>query len=63
MDLQSLKDAAANISLYDIKAGVRKVQNGASMDTVLPVVHELIKYDSCHELYGDGGKGARGHEQ
>lgn len=28
MDLNSLKEAAANLSLYDIKAGVRKVQNG-----------------------------------
>ncbi|CAG8953186.1 hypothetical protein HYFRA_00003386 [Hymenoscyphus fraxineus] len=27
MDFNSLKDAAANLSLYDIKAGVRKVQN------------------------------------
>ncbi|RDW73217.1 hypothetical protein BP6252_07124 [Coleophoma cylindrospora] len=27
MDLNSLKEAAASISLYDIKAGVRKVQN------------------------------------
>jgi epsin len=30
MDFASLKEAAANISLYDIKAGVRKVQNGES---------------------------------
>ena len=28
MDLNSLKDTVANLSLYDIKAGVRKVQNG-----------------------------------
>ncbi|KAL3422171.1 epsin-3 [Phlyctema vagabunda] len=27
MDLNTLKEAAANLSLYDIKAGVRKVQN------------------------------------
>ncbi|KAK1829930.1 putative golgi to endosome transport protein [Podospora conica] len=27
MDLNSLKDTVANLSLYDIKAGVRKVQN------------------------------------
>ncbi|TVY44937.1 ENTH domain-containing protein [Lachnellula subtilissima] len=27
MDLNSLKEAAANLSLYDLKAGVRKVQN------------------------------------
>lgn len=28
MDFQSLKDQVANLTLYDIKAGVRKVQNG-----------------------------------
>ena len=30
MDLNSLKEAAANLTLYDLKAGVRKVQNGRS---------------------------------
>lgn len=30
LDLNSLKEAAANLSLYDLKAGVRKVQNGQS---------------------------------
>jgi len=28
MDFNSLKDTVANLSLYDLKAGVRKVQNG-----------------------------------
>ena len=28
MDLNSLKEQVSNLSLYDIKAGVRKVQNG-----------------------------------
>ena len=28
MDLNSLKDQVSNLTLYDIKAGVRKVQNG-----------------------------------
>lgn len=28
MDLNSLKDTVSNLSLYDLKAGVRKVQNG-----------------------------------
>ena len=28
MDFNSLKEQVASISLYDIKAGVRKVQNG-----------------------------------
>lgn len=28
MDLSSLKEQVSNLTLYDIKAGVRKVQNG-----------------------------------
>lgn len=28
MDLGSLKEQVTNLSLYDLKAGVRKVQNG-----------------------------------
>ena len=31
MDFSSLKDQVTNLSLYDIKAGVRKVQNGKSL--------------------------------
>lgn len=38
MDLQSLKDAAANLSLYDLKAGVRKVQNGMPLTSQMPAV-------------------------
>ena len=30
MDLSSLKDQVSNLTLYDLKAGVRKVQNGES---------------------------------
>lgn len=29
MDFASLKDQVSNLTLYDLKAGVRKVQNGA----------------------------------
>jgi hypothetical protein len=29
MDFASLKDQVTNLTLYDLKAGVRKVQNGA----------------------------------
>lgn len=36
MDFKALQDAAANISLYDIKAGVRKVQNGPSCCPIAP---------------------------
>lgn len=28
MDLSNIKDQVSNLSLYDLKAGVRKVQNG-----------------------------------
>ncbi len=28
MDLASIKEQVTNLSLYDLKAGVRKVQNG-----------------------------------
>jgi epsin len=28
MDLSSLKEQVSNLTLYDLKAGVRKVQNG-----------------------------------
>ena len=31
MDLNSLKDQVSNLTLYDLKAGVRKVQNGVSI--------------------------------
>lgn len=33
MDLNSLKDTVSNLTLYDIKAGVRKVQNGERLTT------------------------------
>jgi len=36
MDINSLKDTVANLSLYDIKAGVRKVQNGTLLRHGLP---------------------------
>lgn len=59
MDFNSLKDAAANLSLYDLKASVRKVQNGRAIP--LPVVHMLTR-TSRHELYGDGGESQRGYK-
>jgi hypothetical protein len=42
MDLASLKEAAANLSLYDLKAGVRKVQNGR-LSPVPPAVTSLTE--------------------
>ena len=56
MDLSSLRDQVSNLTLYDLKAGVRKVQNGK-------ICPQSISYranlgDSGDELYRDGGKGA-----
>lgn len=60
MDLTSLKNTVANLTLYDIKAGVRKVQNG------MTVIASVVVYLSCRkiltrnsgdELYRDGGQG------
>lgn len=31
MDLNSIRDQVSNLTLYDLKAGVRKVQNGELM--------------------------------
>ena len=59
MDLNSLKDQVSNLSLYDIKAGVRKVQNG--MLEPRPVVPwagiDAKSPGSCDELHGDGVEG------
>lgn len=33
MDLNNLRDTVSNLTLYDIKAGVRKVQNGERFAT------------------------------
>jgi hypothetical protein len=42
MDLNSLKDQVSNLTLYDIKAGVRKVQNGM-IDSLPSPVHVLAE--------------------
>jgi epsin len=36
MDFNSLKDKVSNLSLYDLKAGVRQVQNGMRQKTAWP---------------------------
>lgn len=62
MDWNDLRNQVSNLSVYDLKAGVRKVQNGmymgvsgsrASSDTAA----------SRHELHRDGVQGARGDQQ
>lgn len=61
MDFNSLKNTVSNITLYDLKAGVRQLQNGEIAGALLHTT--LTVGRSRHELYGDGGQGARGHEQ
>ena len=56
MDLNSLKDQVSNLTLYDLKAGVRKVQNGEPI-TATQLKPQLTCPYSGHELYGDGGEG------
>lgn len=46
MDLQSLKEAAANLSLYDIKAGVRKVQNGMCNPDVASCPRSQVNHET-----------------
>ena len=31
MDINNIRDQVSNLTLYDLKAGVRKVQNGKSV--------------------------------
>ena len=42
MDFNSLKEQVSNLSLYDLKAGVRKVQNGTSLESILDVTQLTI---------------------
>ena len=62
MDLNSLKDQVSNLTLYDLKAGFRKAQNGTTRkrDTAS---WPLLMRCSGDELHGDGGQGARGDKQ
>jgi hypothetical protein len=57
LSLEGLKDAASNLSLYDIKAGVRKVQNGteAPTTTLFNILEANRMVCSRDELYRNGG--------
>ena len=60
MDLASLKEQVTNLSLYDLKAGVRKVQNGklqVYMNAHLPAPKADECAFSCHELHRNGSEG------
>jgi hypothetical protein len=39
MDFNSLKDQVSNLTLYDLKAGFRKAQNGARSSNTWPAGH------------------------
>lgn len=64
MNFDSLKEQVTNLSLYDIKAGVRKVQNGKPLRP--PRGLRRRRTDcfsrSCYELYRDGGESEGGYE-
>jgi len=62
MDWNDLRNQVSNLSVYDLKAGVRKVQNG--MYTGVAGLRALSDTAaSRHELYRDGVQGARGDQQ
>lgn len=65
MDFSSLKEQVSNLTLYDIKAGVRKVQNGTSQHNNCSCFYAslILGMGSCHELYRNGGQGPRSHQQ
>jgi epsin len=42
MDFNNLKKSVANLSLYDIKAGVRQLQNGSFNCYLMLLNHRLI---------------------
>jgi hypothetical protein len=60
MDFNSLKDKVSNLTLYDLKAGVRQVQNGTRPS---PSGHVYTNMGSGDELHRDGVQGARGYQQ
>lgn len=62
MDFNSLKDQVSNLTLYDLKAGVRKVQNGKLRPSgghwaIFDFVKSSLFLYSGHELHGDGVEG------
>jgi ssDNA-binding Zn-finger/Zn-ribbon topoisomerase 1 len=61
MDLNSLKDQVTNLSLYDLKAGFRKAQNGKCESRRQR--RRMLMKRSRNELHRDGGEGARGDKQ
>jgi hypothetical protein len=62
MDWNDLRNQVSNLSVYDLKAGVRKVQNG--MHTRVTGLRALSDTAaSRHELHRNGVESARGDQQ
>ena len=53
MDFDSLKTQVSNLTLYDVKAGIRKVQNGRGGPLCVGR-KKLIESSSGHELHRNG---------
>lgn len=62
MDWNDLRNQVSNLSVYDIKAGVRKVQNGMYMGA-MRLQTSSNTTASRHELHRNGVKGAGGDQQ
>lgn len=62
MDMSSIRDQVSNLTMYDIKAGVRKVQNGKSgsrlslgrkqREYLFPWVYSFPSNYVCYSLLG-----------
>ncbi|KAL8850533.1 MAG: hypothetical protein Q9221_004490 [Calogaya cf. arnoldii] len=62
MDLNSLKDQVSNLTLYDLKAGVRKVQNAVMNYTEMESkVQDAINSSATPALTAIAGQG--GYQQ
>jgi hypothetical protein len=57
MDFNNLKKSVAGLSLYDIKAGVRQLQNGSFNLGCGEFEASTERIYSCNELYRNGSKG------
>ncbi|CAI7666976.1 unnamed protein product [Penicillium manginii] len=51
MDMNSIKDQVSNLTLYDLKAGVRKVQNAVMNYTEMESKVRTITNPSAHQHF------------
>lgn len=57
MDFNDLKSQVSNLTLYDLKAGFRKAQNGASGSYRRVTLDNADRNGSGYELHRTGGQG------